>query len=89
MSSKHQRTLDQVFAHPLCMNMKWSDIVKMLQSLGASVEVVRGGRERVNLNGVEETFHIPHGKTLDSRDELVQLRHFLERCGYGPDDTPG
>lgn len=84
MSSKHQRTLEQVFQHPLCMNMKWSDIVKMLQSLGASVEVVNGGRDKVVLNGEEETFHIPHGKTLNSRDELVQLRHFLERCGCKP-----
>lgn len=84
MSSKHRRTLEQVFAHPLCMNLKWSDVVKMLESLGASVEVVHGGREKVILNGLEETFHIPHGKTLNSRDELMQLRHYLERAGFAP-----
>lgn len=84
VSSKHRRTLDQVFAHPLSMNIKWPDIVKMFESLGAKVEVVNGGREKVTLNGLEETFHIPHGRTVNSRDEMMQIRHFLERCGCGP-----
>lgn len=84
MSNKHRRTLDQVFQHPLCMNLKWTDVVKMLESLGASVEVVHGGREKVTLHGLEETFHIPHGNTLNSRDELMQIRHFLERAGCAP-----
>jgi hypothetical protein len=39
----------------------------------------------VKLNGEEQTFHIPHGKTLDSKDEVMQIRHFLERAGMGPD----
>jgi len=84
MSHKADRTLGQLFAHPVSMNIHWKDVIKLFTSLGAEVEVVQGGREKVRLNGEEETFHIPHGKVLNSRDEVTQIRHFLERCGVGP-----
>ena len=85
MSHKHQRTLSQFFSHPIPMNIKWSDVVKMFASYGADVEVVHGGREKISINGEESTFHIPHGKVLDSKDEVVAIRHFLERAGLAPD----
>lgn len=80
-ASKVQTTLDHLFSHPLNMNTKWKDVLHLLESLGAQVEVVHGGREKVRLNGQEATFHIPHSRVLDSKDEVVQIRHFLERCG--------
>ena len=84
MSHKPDRTLQQLFAHPISMNIHWKDVVKLFATLGGEIEVVQGGREKVRLNGEEETFHIPHGKVLNSRDEVVQIRHFLERCGVEP-----
>ncbi|MHC5113850.1 MAG: type II toxin-antitoxin system HicA family toxin [Planctomycetota bacterium] len=85
MSNRHNRTLEKLFRHPAPMNIKWVDIVHMFEWLGADVEVVHGGREKVRLNGEEQSFHIPHGKTLDSRGEVVQIRHFLERAGVSPE----
>jgi len=85
MSHKPEKTLTQLFSHPIPMNLKWKDVVHMFESLGAEVEVVHGGREKVKLNGEEQTFHIPHGKTLDSKDEVVEIRHFLERAGVKPE----
>ena len=79
----HQRTLEQLFGHPISMNIRWKDVVHLLESLGADVSVVHG-RQKVALNGHEATFRIPHGKTLDSKDEVVQVRHFLERAGVTP-----
>lgn len=83
-ASKLQVTLQHLFAHPLHMNTKWKDVVHLFEALGAEVEVVQGGREKVRLNGQEATFHIPHSRILDSKDEVVQIRHFLERCGIDP-----
>lgn len=79
--SHHDKTLKALFAHPISANIHWRDVVHLFESLGAEVEVVHGGREKVRLNGQEHTFHIPHGKALDSKDEVMQIRHFLERCG--------
>ncbi len=85
MSHKDERILEQLFHHPMNMNLKWMQVVHLFKSLGATVEIVHGGREKVALNGQEETFHIPHGKALGSKDQIVAIRHFLERAGYGPD----
>jgi hypothetical protein len=67
------------------MNIKWRDVTHMLEALGAELEVVHGGREKVRLRGREQTFHIPHSKVVDSKDEIVQLRRFLSEVGLAPD----
>lgn len=84
MSHKPEKTLQQLFGHPMSMNIHWKDVVHLLEHVGASVEVVHGGREKVTLNGHEHTFHIPHSKTLDSKDEVVALRKFLDQAGVRP-----
>lgn len=84
MSHKPEKTLQQLFAHPIAMNVKWKDVVHLFESLGAEVEATHAGREKVKLNGHEHTFHVPHTKTLDSKDEVMQIRHFLEACGVSP-----
>lgn len=81
MSHKHDHVLEQLFAHPMSMNIKWREVTSLLESLGGEVEVVHGGREKVRLNGREHTFHIPHSGVLDSKDELTAMRHFLESAG--------
>lgn len=86
MSHTPERTLAEVFAHPINMNIHWKDVVRLIESLGGEAEVVHGGREKVRLNGHEFTFHIPHGKTINTRDEVMQIRHFLEQSGVAPTD---
>ncbi|MBL8747228.1 MAG: hypothetical protein JNK58_12845 [Phycisphaerae bacterium] len=81
MSHNHEQTLKQVFAHPISMNIKWKDVVHLFESLGGRVEPSHGGRETVHLNGKQMTFHVPHGKSIESKEEVMQLRHFLEGAG--------
>jgi hypothetical protein len=85
MSHDHTRTLEHIFAHPINMNMKWNEVEHMFRALGASLESTHGGREKIKLGGQEMTFHVPHGKTISSKEEVMQLRHFLERCGIVPE----
>lgn len=85
MSRKPDQVLRQLFAHPIPMNIKWRDVTHLLESLGADLDVVHGGRQKVRLNGHEHTFHIPHGKMIDSKDEVVQIKHFLEALGVTPE----
>lgn len=83
MSHKHERVLEALFAHPISMNLKWNEVEHLLEHLGAEVRH-HGGRATVMLNGEEATFGVPHTKTLSSKDEVVQIRHFLERAGAAP-----
>ena len=88
MSHKPDRVLRQIFQHPMVLSIKWSDVVHMFEAFGAEVEVVHGTRERVKLNGQQKMFRIPHGRAIDDRNELTEIRHFLERAGITPDDHP-
>lgn len=82
---KHLATLKTFFSHPISMNVHWKDVVHLFESLGAEVEVVHGGREKVKLNGQEHTFHIPHSRVIESKDEMLQIKRFLERCHVTPE----
>lgn len=86
MSHNHENTLRQIFAHPVSMNIKWKDIVHLVESLGGKAEPSQGGRERFVLNGQDRVFHVPHSKQVESRDEMMQIRHFFEAAGVKPSD---
>lgn len=86
---KHVATVKSIFSHPIPMNIHWMDVEHLFTSMGGQVEVVHGGRAKVKLNGNEHTFHIPHGKVLDSKDEVVQIKHFLEKAGVSPETYKG
>ena len=67
------------------MNIHWRDLVKMFEDLGGTTEETGHGRLKVKLGGHERSFGIPHhSHSLDSRDELVEIRHFLEAAGHKP-----
>lgn len=82
---RQQRVLQQIFSHPVSMDIAWSDVAHLVESLGGTVEVAQGGREKVKLKGQEWTFHVPHARTIQSKDEVVALRRLLERAGVRPD----
>lgn len=84
MSHDHTQTLRHIFSHPISMNLKWNEVVHLFQSLGGTVEPAHGGRETVHLMGKQMTFHVPHGKSIESKDEVMQIRKFLESCGVSP-----
>lgn len=85
LSSRDRRTIDRIFQHPLCVNLNWRDVMHLFDSLKAEVQQNAHDKVKVTLNGVEHFFgghH--HGKSVNSRDELVELRHFLEQAGLKP-----
>lgn len=84
MSHSHQHTLAALFAHPIAMNVKWIEVEHLIASLGGTVESSQNGRAKLSLNGQHGTFHVPHSHTLDDKDEVMKLRHFLEAAGASP-----
>jgi hypothetical protein len=91
LSRRHARTLGHVFQHPLPANLHWNDVMHLFDALGAETEE-HDGKVKVRLNGQNHTFPLPHHKDVTDRDEIVQLRHFLEAAGIDSktgDDTSG
>lgn len=58
----------------------------MPRELGASIDNRSGARIGVALKGHTAVFH--HAGHSLAKDEVVQIRKFLETCGIDPADFP-
>jgi len=63
-----------------------STIQSVFGELGAAIDNRHGARVGVKLNGHTAVFH--NAKHSLPKEEVVQIRHFLETCGISPDDYP-
>ena len=82
--SKHDQTLEAVFADPIRANINWSDVESLLNNLGAELTKGSGSRVRVALNGVRAVFHRPHPQKEMDRGAVRSLRRFLSEAGVSP-----
>jgi len=84
MNRRQQRTLESVFARPVCANIDWRDIESLLIALGAEVSEAKGSRVCVLLNGRTAVFHRPHPEKEASKHMVRSVRDFLENAGVRP-----
>jgi hypothetical protein len=79
----HQRkTLHALFAHPVSTNISLKEVESMLAHLGAEIDNRQKARVAVSLKGHTAVFHVPQHHL--PKDEVMQLRHFLQRCDVDP-----
>ncbi len=81
MGHKHEILLRSIFGGPLGANVHWREVEAMLAHLGAKVEPHHGASFRVVLNGVEGIIHRPHNSPTCTKQELRNVRDFLESAG--------
>ncbi len=84
MHKKDNTVLEKLFSHPMTMNLEWSEVKHMLESLGAEVETTHHSHVKIRLNGEVQTFTTLGHKTISDKDELNALKHFLEKAGCAP-----
>jgi hypothetical protein len=84
MNTRHQRTLDAVFAVPARANIEWSAIEALFVALGARITERAGSRASVVLNGKVEVFHRPHPHKEASKAVVRSVREFLTKAGVKP-----
>ncbi|PSB26387.1 hypothetical protein [Stenomitos frigidus] len=78
MSRVHQTTYNAIFQHPAVHNLQWHDVRSMLNAL-TDVTEEHNGNLSFRRNGETLTVHPPKHKDLSDTQELIQIRHFLER----------
>lgn len=78
MSGTHQATYNAIFQHPVAHNLQWHDVRSMLNSI-SDVEEEHNGNLRFMRHGETLTVHPPKHKDLSDIQELMKIRHFLER----------
>ena len=86
MNHRHRKILHALFAHPVSANIDPKGVEAVLGELGAEIDNRHGARIGVKLNGHTAVFH----KAQHSlhKQEVAQIRHFLEECGVDPADYP-
>lgn len=84
LSSKHQATLEAIFATPVRASIVWSDIEALFWAAGAEVSEGSGSRVRVVLNGVRAVFHRPHPRKETDKGAVKSVRRFLTEAGITP-----
>lgn len=84
VSTKHERTLADIFANPVRADIRWSDIENLFRALGAEIIQGSGSRVRVSLNGTRMVFHEPHPQPTIVKDAVRSVRRFLLEAGISP-----
>jgi hypothetical protein len=79
--SKHDKTLEAIFADPIRANVKWQDVESLFEHLGAEISEGAGSRVRVALNGRRAVFHRPHPRPDASKSQIGSVRDFLTSAG--------
>ena len=75
MNSRHQKTLEAIFAVPTRANIEFSAVEKLFVALGGVLIEGRGSRVR---------FHRPHPQKEAKPYQIEAAREFLERMGFKP-----
>src|SRR5476651_157862 len=86
LTGSHLRTYDTIFQHPVSHNLGWHDVRALFRHLG-QVEQEPNGNLKVTRNGQTLVLHPPRTKDVSETDEVMGLRHFLQRSETIPSET--
>jgi hypothetical protein len=76
---KHQQqTFDAIFQHPIARHLHRRDVNSMLAALAEVTQEANGNLKAVR-NGETLVLRVSRDKTVTAADELMLIRHFLER----------
>ena len=83
LAGAHLRTYETIFQHPISHNLKWHDVHALLEEL-CQVEQEQNGNIKVTRNGQSTVLHPHSTKGVYGADEIMAMRHFLERSETAP-----
>jgi len=83
LTGSHLRTYRTIFQHPISHNLGWHDVHALFRHIG-QVEEEPNGNLKVTRNGQLLVLHPSRGKDVDTTEEVMALRHFLERSEATP-----
>jgi hypothetical protein len=79
---KHRKILHSLFAHPISGNISLKQVESVFQELGAKIEERQHSKIAVKLNG--HTVAFQHAKHDLPKQEVQQIKKFIEGCGIDP-----
>ncbi len=86
MNHHHRKVLHAIFAHPISANIDMKELEHALEALGAEIAPKSGSRLGISLGG--HTVAVQHVNHRVPKEEVIQIRKFLETCGVAATDYP-
>jgi len=85
MKRKHHKTLELIYRKPVSGNVKWLNVVAMLEAYGARIDENRAGsRVHIELREKDLLQHRPHPSPCMDKGAVAAMRKFLELCDIKP-----
>ncbi len=84
MNSRQRKILNAIFSDPVRSDIAWSDIERLLKSLGAEISEGRGSRVRIALKNERGVFHRPHPQRVTDKGAVQAVRDLLNNAGCVP-----
>jgi hypothetical protein len=81
MNKKQNKVLEDIFVKPTKSNIKWSDIEKLMISLGSEIREGKGSAGVFIIHNKIFPFHRPHPQKEAKRYQIDDLRKFLKNIG--------
>lgn len=88
LSGSQRHTYETIFQHPVSHNLAWHDVHTLFRQLGQVAEEPNGSL-KVTRNGHVMVLHPSRSNDVSAPDELMALRHFLERSEAAATGTNG
>lgn len=82
LNNHHQDTLTVIFSHPTSHNIRWHDVISLLEAVG-TVEERHDGRFKITVGAETEVFDRPQHKDIGTQ-MVVDLRRMLRNAGFDP-----
>lgn len=82
LNNHHQDTLSVIFSHPTSHNIRWHDVLSLVECVG-DVEERHDGRFKVTIGAETEIFDRPQHKDIGTQ-MVVDLRRMLRNAGFEP-----
>lgn len=84
MNARQTRTLAAIFAHPTPVNIRWNEIISLIEAIGDVDEKRSGSRVAFTVNGLTLITHKPHPSSEVGRASVRDIRDFLKGAGIIP-----
>jgi hypothetical protein len=86
LTGPHLRTYNTIFQHPVSHNLEWRHVHALFRHIGELTEE-HNGNFKVTRHGQSLILHAPRTKDVGTTEEVMALRHFLERSEPVPPVT--
>jgi hypothetical protein len=86
IKGSHLRTYNRIFQHPVSHNLDWREVLSLFKHLG-EIETQPNGNIKMMRNGQTLVLHRPNTKDVADAEEIMTLRHFLEKSETVPLDA--